>query len=419
MKNKLLWVVPVAAVLILMFLATAFYPAYNPTPKDVPMAVLNNDKGTESQGNTVNIGENFAENLTENENEAMEWKQVDSQKDLENGLENGDYIGAITFDKNFSKDAMSNAQSTVMEEKQKEMKDKVKSGDISSEQVRKMKAQMDDNVEKIEPSQAKIKTIVNEGGNSQVSSIAQQALTKMGEALNTQISKQNVSILEKSDIDIPSSQYDDFSKPVKVESEKLNAVKDGQGGGNGAASMFSPIWMASMIVGVISFFAFKNRKPLTSHKDKLLFSGKILLSILVAAFVGAFIYVYYMGGPLGFNFTQPAVTATFIAIAITGFALLILGSMVWLGIAIIPVFMLFLLFTMQTVMLPKVMLPEFHQNYIIPWNPFYYYVSTLKELLYENTSLAMNGTMWMFIAFIVFGIVSVTMALYFKRQKEN
>lgn len=416
MKKKLLWVIPIVAVLILVLLATAFYPAYNPKPKDVPMAVLNEDNGVNMQGKSLNIGENFSDKLVKNDNEAMTWKKVDSKAALEQGLDEGKYIGAISIDKNFSKDAMSQAQNEVMKEKQKEMKDKIQSGDIQPEEMKKMQATMGSQTEPDKPSQAVIKTTVKEGGNAQVANIAQQALNKMTDNINTQISKQNVSILEKNNTDIPSAQYENFAHPVKVENKTIDAVKDHQGNGNAAGTMFTPVWLASMIIAALSFFAFKNRPQLASHKLKLSHMVKTTLSVAIAAFAGAFVYVYYMGGVLGFNFTQPAMTATYIAVAILGFASLILGLMVWIGFAVLPLFILFLFFTIQSVMLPKAMVPEFYQNYIIPWNPFYHYVTNLKGLLYENTDLAMNGTMWMFIAFIVFGILSLLAALYVKRE---
>lgn len=33
-KNKLLWIAPIATMIILVIFSLAFYPAYNPKPKD-------------------------------------------------------------------------------------------------------------------------------------------------------------------------------------------------------------------------------------------------------------------------------------------------------------------------------------------------------------------------------------------------
>lgn len=417
MNKKLVWIIPVAVVLILMILATAFYPAYNPKPKDIPMAILNEDNGIEVQGNTTNIGKNLADNLKISDSEAVNWKSVKNKEELEKGLKDNKYIGAIVFEKDFSKNAISNAQSKIMTEKQNEIKEKVKSGELSPEQIKAMQEKMGSGSQEIsEPKQAHIETIINQGSNAQVSNIAQQALSKITDQLNKQISKQNVELLAKNKIDLPSNQFDNFVNPVKVETTTLNKVKDHQGNGNTASAMFTPVWFSAMITAVLSFLAFKNRDKLASHKDKLWFISKIILSVTIAAFAGAFAYVYYTGGVLNFDFNQPFDTAIFIAIAILGFASLILGVMVWIGFGAIPIFILYLFFTVQAVMLPKVMVPEFYQDYIIPWSPFYHYLNTLKNLLYNDSSLAMNSTIWMFIAFIIFGLASLISASYVKKK---
>lgn len=55
-KSKLLWFAPIAAIVILVIFSLAFYPAFNPKPKDLPIAIVNNDEGTTIQSNKVDIG---------------------------------------------------------------------------------------------------------------------------------------------------------------------------------------------------------------------------------------------------------------------------------------------------------------------------------------------------------------------------
>ncbi|MCG3398684.1 hypothetical protein [Staphylococcus massiliensis] len=63
LKSRLLWLAPLIALLVLMLLATAFYPGYNPKPHKLPIAIVNNDKGMDMQGNKVNVGEQFVKNI--------------------------------------------------------------------------------------------------------------------------------------------------------------------------------------------------------------------------------------------------------------------------------------------------------------------------------------------------------------------
>lgn len=71
---------------------------------------------------------------------------------------------------------------------------------------------------------------------------------------------------------------------------------------------------------------------------------------------------------------------------------------------------------MQAIMLPKVMVPEFYQNYILPWSPCSRYLNSLKDLLHNGSNLSMNSTIWMFIAFMVFGLISLISAIYVKKK---
>ena len=56
-QNKLLWIAN-SNYDYLGNLSLAFYPAYNPKPKDLPIGILNEDKGTTIQDKNVNIGKN-------------------------------------------------------------------------------------------------------------------------------------------------------------------------------------------------------------------------------------------------------------------------------------------------------------------------------------------------------------------------
>ncbi|MEJ7319355.1 phage infection protein, partial [Staphylococcus epidermidis] len=60
-KSKLLWLAPIADILLLVIFSLAFYLAFN--PKQIPIAVVNNDKGLDIQGNKVNISKTIEDKL--------------------------------------------------------------------------------------------------------------------------------------------------------------------------------------------------------------------------------------------------------------------------------------------------------------------------------------------------------------------
>lgn len=402
-KNKLLWIAPIATMIILVIFSLAFYPAYNPKPKDLPIGILNEDKGTTIQDKNVNIGKKLEDKLLDSDSNKIKWVKVDSEKDLEKELKDQKIFGVAIIDKDFSKDAMSKTQKVVMDSKKEEMQQKVASGEIPPQVVQQMKQKMGN--QQVEVKQAKFKTIVSEGSSLQGSQIASAVLTGMGDNINAQITKQSLETLTSQNVKVNAADINGLTNPVKVDNEKLNKVKDHQAGGNAPFLMFMPIWIGSIVTSILLFFAFRTSNNIVVQHRIIASIGQMIFAV-VAAFAGSFVYIYFMQGIQGFDFDHPNRIAIFVALAILGFVGLILGVMVWLGMKSIPIFFILMFFSMQLVTLPKQMLPESYQKYVYDWNPFTHYATSVRELLYLNHHIELNSTMWMFIGFMIFGAVS-------------
>ncbi|PAF85572.1 YhgE/Pip domain-containing protein [Staphylococcus aureus] len=402
-KNKLLWIAPIATMIILVIFSLAFYPAYNPKPKDLPIGILNEDKGTMIQDKNVNIGKKLEDKLLDSDSNKIKWVKVDSEKDLEKDLKDQKIFGVAIIDKDFSKDAMSKTQKVVMDSKKEEMQQKVASGEIPPQVVQQMKQKMGN--QQVEVKQAKFKTIVSEGSSLQGSQIASAVLTGMGDNINAQITKQSLETLTSQNVKVNAADINGLTNPVKVDNEKLNKVKDHQAGGNAPFLMFMPIWIGSIVTSILLFFAFRTSNNIVVQHRIIASIGQMIFAV-VAAFAGSFVYIYFMQGVQGFDFDHPNRIAIFVAFAILGFVGLILGVMVWLGMKSVPIFFILMFFSMQLVTLPKQMLPESYQKYVYDWNPFTHYATSVRELLYLNHHIELNSTMWMFIGFMIFGAVS-------------
>ncbi|HDG5420799.1 YhgE/Pip domain-containing protein [Staphylococcus aureus] len=402
-KNKLLWIAPIATMIILVIFSLAFYPAYNPKPKDLPIGILNEDKGTTIQDKNVNIGKKLEDKLLDSDSNKIKWVKVDSEKDLEKDLKDQKIFGVAIIDKDFSKDAMSKTQKVVMDSKKEEMQQKVASGEIPPQVVQQMKQKMGN--QQVEVKQAKFKTIVSEGSSLQGSQIASAVLTGMGDNINAQITKQSLETLTSQNVKVNAADINGLTNPVKVDNEKLNKVKDHQAGGNAPFLMFMPIWIGSIVTSILLFFAFRTSNNIVVQHRIIASIGQMIFAV-VAAFAGSFVYIYFMQGIQGFDFDHPNRIAIFVALAILGFVGLILGVMVWLGMKSIPIFFILMFFSMQLVTLPKQMLPESYQKYVYDWNPFTHYATSVRELLHLNHHIELNSTMWMFIGFMIFGAVS-------------
>lgn len=416
-KSKLLWIAPIAILIILAIFSIGFYPAYNPQPKEMPIAIVNHDEGTSIQSKDINIGKNLEDKLKDSNSDEIKWINVDSEKEARKGLDEQKYFGAAIFEEDFSKNAMSKTQKIVMDNKKQEMEDKVKSGEIPAAQSKQMQQKMaqESSNQDITVKQAQFKTLTNSGANMQASQMSSNMLKGIGDNLNKQISKQSLDTLDQQNVQIDASDIKDITTPVNVINKKVNEVKDHQASGNAPFLMFMPVWISSIVASLLLFFAFRTSNNVEISQRIIASVGQMIVGV-ITAFVGGFGYVYFMSGVLGFDFPDINKIAIYISISILGFMGLILGVMTWLGMKSIPIFFIAMFFSMQLVTSPKQMLPKFYQDYIVDWNPFTHYAEYLRELLYMHQSLEMNSTMWMFVGFIIFGIISSILAAMIRKH---
>lgn len=416
-KSKLLWIAPIAILIILAIFSIGFYPAYNPQPKEMPIAIVNHDEGTSIQSKDINIGENLEDKLKDSNSDEIKWINVDSEKEARKGLDEQKYFGAAIFEEDFSKNAMSKTQKIVMDNKKQEMEDKVKSGEIPAAQSKQMQQKMaqESSNQDITVKQAQFKTLTNSGANMQASQMSSNMLKGIGDNLNKQISKQSLDTLDQQNVQIDASDIKDITTPVNVINKKVNEVKYHQASGNAPFLMFMPVWISSIVASLLLFFAFRTSNNVEISQRIIASVGQMIVGV-ITAFVGGFGYVYFMSGVSGFDFPDINKIAIYISISILGFMGLILGVMTWLGMKSIPIFFIAMFFSMQLVTSPKQMLPKFYQDYIVDWNPFTHYAEYLRELLYMHQSLEMNSTMWMFVGFIIFGIISSILAAMIRKH---
>ena len=120
----------------LSYFSLAFYPAFNPKPKDLPIAIVNNDEGTTIQSNKVDIGKKIEDKLLDSDSDKIKWVKVDKESDLKKDSIMRNIMGQLYLKRLF-KNAMSKTQKVVMDSKKSEMKEKVESGEIPAQQAQK------------------------------------------------------------------------------------------------------------------------------------------------------------------------------------------------------------------------------------------------------------------------------------------
>ncbi|WP_326716637.1 YhgE/Pip family protein [Vagococcus jeotgali] len=103
-SNKTLLISVIVIILIPMLAASVLGKSmWNPTDlsKNLPVAVVNEDKNVEMMGTKVNVGEQLVANLKDNKD--LKWEFV-SKEEAEKGMKDLCYYMTITFPENLSKD---------------------------------------------------------------------------------------------------------------------------------------------------------------------------------------------------------------------------------------------------------------------------------------------------------------------------
>ncbi len=186
----------------------------------------------------------------------------------------------------------------------------------------------------------------------------------------------------------------------------------------GGMLLFTPIWMGSLVSAVVLFFAF-HTSHLITQGERLKATFRQFAMAALAAIVSSVLGVWFITQVLDFYMPNITQTTMFIAISMFGFIMLILGVMSWLGMKAIPLFVLLLFFSMQMLTLPKQMLNDFYQTYVLTWIPFGFYVDGLRELIYLHKDLTLNTPIIVMTGLAAFGMVAALLAAVLRKHSDK
>jgi YhgE/Pip-like protein len=101
--GPVLVVVTVLALIFYAYLAAVTSPQEN--IEDLPVALVNEDRGADLAGEKANLGDRIVEKVTDPESPAagtVDWIRPDTREDALDGIGNNEYYGAIVIPKNYS-----------------------------------------------------------------------------------------------------------------------------------------------------------------------------------------------------------------------------------------------------------------------------------------------------------------------------
>jgi YhgE/Pip-like protein len=355
-KNKLTLLLPIIVIAVLFIFSLTSIPSINPAPKQLPIAIVNEDEGVDipNQGN-VNMGELIIQNAqaaasATDEEAPIKWVAVGSDEEVQAGLNDQQYYAALVIPADFSHNQAS-----------------LRSPD---------------------PTQAHISIYVNQGMSTMASTMASQALNQMVDGVNAKLQSELIAFFDEQGGTVSTKQAAALAAPIVKDVTNVNVTGTHSAGGNAPFALFQPLWMAS-IVGSIIFLFVKQSLKLTSPIAKLKVNAMQVICGIVLALIAGYSFTWFADS-WGLNIPQFNDTALFLAISYIAFFLMISAVFSLIGIKGMAIFVIFLFFGGPLLNMPAEFLPSFYQDYVLTWLPMRFMIDGLREIFFFGQGLSMN-----------------------------
>ncbi|MFZ7758868.1 YhgE/Pip domain-containing protein [Bacillus thuringiensis] len=380
-KNKLLFLSPVIALLVVFIFSLTLFPTVQPKPKNLPIAIVNEDQGVEiSNQPKMNMGQTIVDNMKKTakseEEPAVKWVEVKNKEAVQKGLNNKEYYAALVILKEFS----------------------AKQASLRTPQ----------------PSSPEIEIYINQGMNTAASTMAGQILQATVDNMNNTVRTQILEGLKVKGATVTTDQAGKLVTPIVKNVKYVNEVGKNSANGNSPISLFQPLWIASLASAAIIFIAI-SKMPVGTRKENFVLKLKQIVAGAVATLVIGFGLTWIADGMVGLNISNFMDTALFLSITSFSFFLMISAVLSLVGIKGIGVFALLLFFGAPLLSLAPEMLSPFYQDWVYPWLPMKFMIEGLREIFFFGKGVSWNTPVTVL---VWIGIVSavIILATAFKRS---
>lgn len=373
-KQKLAWIAPIAVLLIIALFSINLVIQGDPTPKNLPVAIVSNETGHAGQ-----IVHMLKEQMTGREGEpaALTFTQLQSEEEVRAAFDEKKYYAAVVIPENFNA-ALENLS--------------------------------------VEGRAAEIQLLVNQGMNATGANLANSALGAMIDGMSQQVSEQWLARMEASNMTISANQVAAFADPIVTKVELVNAVGKASANGNAPLLMAMPAWVGALIGGMLLLLATQKMEILT-RADRLRVIGEQIVLGAVMAVLSGFA-VATLATWAGILLPSYLTVALFVAFSFFCFFMLVSATVSWIGKPAIMLFMIVMLLGMGTIMMPVEMLPTFFADYVRPWIPMRFAADGLREIFYFNQGF-FTGTANTILTSIGLGSLAVYLLSVLKPVKQD
>lgn len=360
-KNKLLLLTPIIALAIIFIFSLTLIPSVQPEPKNLPIAIVNEDEGVELPNQAkMNMGKQLVEMIKENskassdqKDPTVKWVEVKNTEELQKGLDNQEYYAALVIPK-----------------------------DLSAKQA---------SLQTAAPSPAEIEIYVNQGMNTMASTLAGQILNGIVDNMNNNVRTQLLQGLEQQGAIITAKQAEILAAPITSKVTNVNETGTNSANGNAPVSLFQPLWMASLASAAIIYVAL--RKIANTANRKRNFAVKLVQILIgaIATLVVGFGLTWIASDLVGLHIPDFTNTALFLSLTSFSFFLMISAVLSLIGLRGMPLFILMLFFGAPLLAMAPEMMSPFYHDWVYSWLPMRFMVGGLRELLFFGKGLTWDS----------------------------
>lgn len=360
-KNKLLLLTPIIALAIIFIFSLTLIPSVQPEPKNLPIAIVNEDEGVELPNQAkMNMGKQLVEMIKENskassdqKDPTVKWVEVKNTEELQKGLDNQEYYAALVIPK-----------------------------DLSAKQA---------SLQTAAPSPAEIEIYVNQGMNTMASTLAGQILNGIVDNMNNNVRTQLLQGLEQQGATITAKQAEILAAPITSKVTNVNETGTNSANGNAPVSLFQPLWMASLASAAIIYVAL--RKIANTANRKRNFAVKLVQILIgaIATLVVGFGLTWIASDLVGLHIPDFTNTALFLSLTSFSFFLMISAVLSQIGLRGMPLFILMLFFGAPLLAMAPEMMSPFYHDWVYSWLPMRFMVGGLRELLFFGKGLTWDS----------------------------
>ena len=393
LENPRTWAMLVATAVLLAVVFSAYLGAVvspQQNTKDLPIALVNTDRGATVGGGNMNLGKQVTAKLTTPNSPlsgTVKWSRPGSRKEALEGLGNKDYYAAIVIPKDYS-ERLAKLSSPPGRSGAKPSG----GGNGNGSAV---------------PKPAKIEVLTNHAAGQSASSAAESIATGAVRKVSENTSGKLVAAVQKQGKPVPASLAATLGDPVQADVTDAEPVGPNSGGGN-AAFFLSFLGAISGILGAsLSYYAVSGPPGRSAGGPRRteMFPAQILLGFAFSGLVAALESIVGMGF-LGIEHSVNGfvvfIFLWLVIASVLAFTMLLLEVLGAAGIALSALLNFFFGLVASGGLFPLESLPGFYRAYagVLPLR---YAVDGMRSLLFYDgrADAGLGKALWVLGAYLV------------------